>query len=58
VYVVPEPENPDLVPLVTVTSVSINPVTLSEKVIVTGMGLTLVVAEAVDVMVTVGEMLS
>jgi hypothetical protein len=39
-------------------SLTSNPVTLSEKVIVTGMGLTLVVAEAVDVMVTVGEILS
>jgi hypothetical protein len=58
VYVVPEPENPDLVPLVTVTSASINPVTLSEKVIVTGIGVTFVVDAADEEIVTVGAELS
>jgi hypothetical protein len=56
--VVPDPENPDLVPLVTVTSASINPVTLSENVIVTGIGVPFVVDAADDEIVTVGDELS
>jgi hypothetical protein len=56
--VVPDPVNPDLVPLVTVTSASINPVTLSENVIVIGIGVTFVVEASEDEIVTVGATLS
>jgi hypothetical protein len=58
VYVEPEPENPDNEPFVTVIEELANPVTTSENVIVTGIGLTLVVLLAVDVIVTVGATLS
>jgi hypothetical protein len=58
VYVAPEPENPDNVPLVAVIDELVNPVTDSENVIVTGIGLTFVTALVVEVMVTVGAALS
>jgi hypothetical protein len=54
----PDPENPDLVPLVTVTSASTNPVTLSINVIVIGIGLTLVFDAVDEVIVTDGAVLS
>ena len=58
VYVVPEPEILPAVPLVTVMSPAINPVTASLKVIVTRIGKVLVGLGAVDVIVTVGEAVS
>jgi hypothetical protein len=58
VYVVPDPEKPEAVALTNVRSETVNPVTLSENVIVTGIGLTLVVEGDVDVIVTPGRTLS
>ncbi len=54
VYVVPEPAKLPAVPFPTVMSPTTKPVTDSENVIVTGMGLTFVVAGAVELIVTVG----
>jgi hypothetical protein len=50
--------NPDFAPFVTTTSASTNPITFLENVIVTGIGLTLVVAGVVDVIETEGAALS
>ncbi len=55
---VPLPAKALAVPLVTVISPKTNPVTLSLKVIVTGIGDTLVGSAAVEVMATEGATLS
>lgn len=54
-YEAPEPVKPDNVPLPTVTSPSINPVTVSEKVILIGMGESFVLLDEVLVIVTLGS---
>jgi hypothetical protein len=58
VYVVPLPLKLLAEPFPTVISPTTKPVTLSLNVIVTGIGEVFVVADAVDVMLTVGTVLS